>query len=94
MDQPIVVYVSNNCSHCDKVVARLEEWELDYEVRNVSDNKTHFKELQQEKIYGTPATFIGDERILGYQEGKLKRTLGIMTDIPVANTDAFNYSYK
>ncbi|WP_028785195.1 glutaredoxin family protein [Thalassobacillus devorans] len=77
----VVVYVSNNCSHCEKVVAKLKEWDVNFREKNVSENREHFKELQRQKIYGTPAAFIDGEQVLGFQKGKLQRKLGIYNDI-------------
>ncbi|GGD05081.1 hypothetical protein GCM10007216_39670 [Thalassobacillus devorans] len=79
-EHEVVVYVSNNCAHCKKVIAKLKEWNVDFKEKNVSENKTHFKELQQQKIYGTPATFIDGNKVLGFQQGKLRRLLGIYND--------------
>ncbi|WP_173917773.1 glutaredoxin family protein [Halobacillus sp. Marseille-Q1614] len=73
----VIVYTSNQCSQCEKVIKKLSEWNIDFEERNISDDRTYFKELQSQNVYGTPATFINDEKVLGYQERKLKRTLGI-----------------
>lgn len=91
-DQKVVVYTSRNCAKCDQVVAKLSEWEIDYEERNVSTNRDHFKELQNMKIYGTPATFVNQEKILGFQERKLKRALGIQSTERFVDSDMMNYS--
>ncbi|KHE71617.1 glutaredoxin family protein [Halobacillus sp. BBL2006] len=88
----VVVYTSQNCAQCDQVLAKLSEWDIDYEERNVSENRAHFKELQSKRIYGTPATFIDDEKILGFQERKLKRTLGISYEERFLDKDAMNFS--
>ncbi|MGI8316503.1 glutaredoxin family protein [Halobacillus mangrovi] len=88
----VVVYISRNCTQCEHVIARLSEWGVDFEERNVSDNREHFKELQSKRIYGTPATFVDGEKILGYQERKLKRILGIPYEERFFDKDVMNYS--
>lgn len=73
----VIVYTSRNCNYCEKVIAKLYEWKVKYEERNISEDRSHFKELQRQSVYGTPAIFINGEKILGYQERKMKRMLGI-----------------
>lgn len=76
-DQHVVVYTSDDCGQCKQLIDKLEEWDVSYEEKNVSRNHTFIKELQKRKVYGAPATFIGNDKILGFQEYKLKRALGI-----------------
>lgn len=93
MNHPkVIVYTSRNCSNCDRVLSKLEEWKIDFEERNISENREFFKELQSKKVYGTPATFIDDEKVLGFQERKLKRLLNIQYEQRFIDTDAMNYS--
>ncbi len=87
----VVVYTSRDCSYCEKVLDKLTEWDVEYEERNVSEDRSHFRELQSMSVYGTPATFINGEKILGYQERKLKQSLGIRDDRFI-QTDSMNFS--
>ncbi|WP_079525614.1 glutaredoxin family protein [Halobacillus hunanensis] len=80
IDHEVVVYTSNDCVQCEKVLSKLREWNVAFEERNISSDKTHFKDLQAQRIYATPATFINNMKILGFQERKLRRTLGIPYD--------------
>ncbi|WP_077624157.1 glutaredoxin family protein [Sediminibacillus massiliensis] len=75
--QSVVVYVSENCRQCDQLLSHLDKWEVDYIEKNVTNNKEHIKELQEHKVYGTPAVFIQDQKILGFQKSKIKKALGI-----------------
>ncbi|UOQ91789.1 glutaredoxin family protein [Halobacillus shinanisalinarum] len=75
--QKVVVYTSNGCSQCERVLSMLSEWNVAFEERNITGNKRNFKDLQAQGIYATPATMIDNEKILGYQERQLKRTLGV-----------------
>lgn len=78
MSKPeIIVYSSTGCPHCEKVKAALKEWGFEYEERNASIHKEYFDQLRERKIMGTPATLINDKLVLGFQEKKLKRLLGI-----------------
>ncbi|WP_082235578.1 glutaredoxin family protein [Halobacillus massiliensis] len=88
----VVVYTSNGCSQCEKVIGKLSEWDIDFEEKNISENKTYFKELQRQNVYGTPATFIDDEKVLGYQERKLKRIFGIQDKEQYQHLNHYNFS--
>lgn len=91
-DSKVVVYTSHDCVHCASVVTKLSEWDIDFEERNISDNREYIKELQKQKVYGTPATFVDDEKVLGFQEKKLRRVLGIPYESQSMNQDAINFS--
>ncbi|QDP39140.1 glutaredoxin family protein [Radiobacillus deserti] len=78
MKQNVVVYVSTGCDECNKVIHHLEDWGVPFIEKNINENKEYFRELQRNKVYGTPAVFTDDEVVLGFQERKLKQTLGIV----------------
>lgn len=77
MSNDAIIYISKNSSQCTDVVDLLEEMDVDYDVKDVSQHKKYLKELQDKEIYGTPATFIKNEQkfILGYQKNKLIKAL-------------------
>ncbi|WP_217587364.1 glutaredoxin family protein [Lentibacillus saliphilus] len=77
MDKDVVVYVSSDCTASSTVLRQLDEWNVPYQKKNVSENQDTMKELQSMGIFGTPATFVGNVTILGLQLNKLKRTLGV-----------------
>lgn len=72
-NQDVVVYISKDNDHCEKVIQLIEEAEVSYKVKNVSDNREYMKELQKDGIYGTPATFVKgkNQTILGYQKREI-----------------------
>jgi len=74
-----LIYVSDDCHSCQKLINKMDEWEVTYQIKNITDNKENKKEMQEHGIYGTPATFIKErkEPILGYQINKIKRALNI-----------------
>lgn len=75
MTAPVIVYTSVGCPRCHEVKRQLKEWNVAYEERNVTESEEYFKELQSNRIFGTPATFIGSKVVLGYQEAKLQQAL-------------------
>lgn len=79
MSQPdVVVYVSDNSLKSNKVIDLMNDYNISYKKKNISNNSNYMKELHQRDIYGTPAVFIDDKQaILGYQKNKIKYALGI-----------------
>jgi len=74
----IVIYISENNPACDDVLDLMEDLDVSYRLKNVTKNRSYKRELQAYDIYGTPATFIGqDEVILGPQKSRIKEALGI-----------------
>jgi len=76
--KPVVTYVSNNSSQCEELVKQLGEWEIDYELKNVSEEHGYLQELQKMNIFGTPTTIVKNTNqvILGFPKGELRRALG------------------
>lgn len=69
--EPITVYVSKGCPYCEKVIAYLEECNASFEVKNVSEDDTAFKEWKSINPMGTPLTVKGDRQVLGFSAEKL-----------------------
>ncbi|WP_042220389.1 glutaredoxin family protein [Oceanobacillus manasiensis] len=86
----ISVYISENNKDCDLVLQLLDKKSVPYEVKNVTKHPENMKDLQRQGIYGTPATFIGDEKnpILGFQEEKINLTLGVLDKNYLLNTNS------
>jgi thioredoxin reductase (NADPH) len=79
----IIIYSSTGCPHCQKVKAALKDWGFQYEERNTSIHKEYFDQLMEKKIYGTPATYINGKLVLGFQEKKFRKLLGIEEEAAV-----------
>lgn len=80
MSNEVVVYTSSGCPHCQVVKGQLKEWGVKYEERNVSESKEFFEQLQEKRIFGTPATYINGKVVLGFQPDKMKSLLGLDED--------------
>jgi thioredoxin reductase (NADPH) len=77
----IIVYTNTGCPYCSKIKQELQSWGFeDYEERNVGENPEYFNELHEKGIFGTPATFINDEAVIGYRPNKMKKILGVSED--------------
>lgn len=73
----VIVYSSNGCFYCDQVKTFLKEKGIEFEERNASINKEYLDHLKEKKIFATPATFIDGKLVLGFQEKKLSKLLGL-----------------
>jgi len=77
MDKEVIIYVSDNSTECRRLINQLNDWNIIYHTKNISEDKEHLHQLQENGIFSTPATFVGDTAILGFQKNKLKQTLGL-----------------
>lgn len=82
-NKEVIIYVSEDSTPCEKLLNKMDKWDISYQTKNVTHNKAYMKELQEKGIFGTPATFIEDQNsvILGVQESKIKYALGISNTI-------------
>ncbi|ADU30939.1 glutaredoxin family protein [Evansella cellulosilytica] len=71
MENVIVVYTSSGCSYCEKVKNLLEEQEVDFVEKNISESETFFKEWRTKEVLGTPSTFLNEEEVVGFDKNKL-----------------------
>ncbi|MBB5172256.1 glutaredoxin family protein [Texcoconibacillus texcoconensis] len=76
-EENVVVFTSSGCPYCQQVLEALEEWEVSFEERNVSQDKRYFQQLRDHKLHGTPATLKGGSVVLGFQKEKLQRLLEV-----------------
>lgn len=77
-NQEVIVYTSEKSLQCEKLLGKLKQWDINYKQRNVTVNREYLEELQEEGIYGTPATFVNETVVLGTQINKIKHALGMM----------------
>lgn len=71
----IIVYVSEECPICDRVVSQLKKWEVSFDVKNVTKNKEAMSEMQRQGLYGTPVTVHKrfKKQVLGFNKVDLRR---------------------
>ncbi|QXE02221.1 glutaredoxin family protein [Terribacillus sp. DMT04] len=72
------VYISDHCRQCDKVVQQLDEWNISYNVKNVTDSPALLKEMQAYSIYSTPLVLVNGEKVHGFQKDRLQQVLGLI----------------
>lgn len=77
--EKVTIYVSDRSQTCDKVIEQLKNWEIPFNLKNITQHPSYRKELQEEGIYSTPATFISgvSKAILGFQKRNLQVALEV-----------------
>jgi|SRR5699024_370463 len=69
----IIVYTSDDCHESKQIIHLLDELEVDYEERNISQNRAYLKELQAKSIYSAPVLMFNNKAILGFRQEKIIR---------------------
>ncbi len=78
MDKTVTVYSTPNCHFCHQVKEFLKQHNIPYTEHDVAADADKRKEMiEKTGQMGVPVTIIGDEAIVGYNEGKLKELLGL-----------------
>ena len=74
----IIVYSTPNCISCNKVKTLLNKYNIKYKIVNVVESDaTLEKFLQKIGQTSVPVTEIDGKFIVGYQEGEIKRLIGV-----------------
>ena len=71
----VKVYSSNTCPHCVTAKKYLDEKGVEYEERNVQTNPEARKELMAMGHMGVPVIIIGEDEIVGFDQGKIDELL-------------------
>ena len=74
-DKEIIAYTGNECQESKQLIDLLEEYNVEYTEKNVSENRDYLKELQARSIYSAPVIFIGEQVILGFQGKKIRELI-------------------
>jgi len=74
----VVIYSSPTCGYCKMAKEFFEANDVAYEDKNViEDADARKKMIDRSGQMGTPVIFVGDEMVIGFDEGKLKELLGV-----------------
>lgn len=73
----VVVYTTPTCVYCHALMSWLEEKGIDFEERDLSDEKIREKAAKQlgYEPSSVPLTVIGDKEIQGFNRPAIKRAL-------------------
>ena len=74
----IKVYTNSSCPYCSRVKSFLKEHGIKFKEINISTYPSAAKELKEKTGQtGVPVILTGSHKIVGFDEGKLRRILKI-----------------
>ncbi|UOQ84268.1 thioredoxin family protein [Gracilibacillus salinarum] len=74
----VSLYVSDNCEECEQIKEYIHNLDINFDVKNTTEDKRHLSELQEHDIYITPAVIIDDYyQIIGFNKDKINRILNV-----------------
>lgn len=75
-DQNIILYTQTGCSACNRTKEYLDNKGIEFEDRNVNEDKQALKELTEKyDSKSTPTIVVGDEVIVGFDKNKLDKII-------------------
>ena len=83
MQPPVKIYTLSTCSHCKSTKKFLDECKVKYEFTDVDLLSTEEKKLIMEDVRKLnpdctfPTIIIGDKVIVGFEEKKIRKALGL-----------------
>lgn len=76
MDKKVSVYTSNTCPYCTMAKDYLKEKNIEFEEKNIQEDKVARDELMKMGHLGVPVIVIGEEEIVGFDQRKIDELLG------------------
>lgn len=71
----IVVYSQPNCGECKMVKTFLDHHNIEFEEKNIREDKEAYDTLVQSNFRSTPVTFINEKSIAGFDTESLEKEL-------------------
>ena len=74
----VVIYSTPTCGHCRATKAFFKEHNVAYTDYDVAADKDKAQEMiKRSGQMGTPVIFVGEDMVVGFDEGRLKQLFGI-----------------
>ena len=74
----VTIYSTPTCHFCQLAKEFFKENNIEYTDHNVAEDEAKRAEMiEKSGQMSVPVIFVGDEMIIGFDEGKLKTALGI-----------------
>ena len=73
----VTIYTSNTCPHCKAAKNYLKENNIDYEEKNVDEDRSAIDYLVENGHRGVPVINIDGEDIVGFNKEVVDETLGL-----------------
>lgn len=78
MDKSVVIYSTPTCHFCQAAKKFFEENNVEFTDFNVAEDQEKRKEMvEMSGQMGVPVIKIGDDILVGFDEGKVKEVLGV-----------------
>ncbi|PEQ09134.1 glutaredoxin family protein [Bacillus toyonensis] len=78
MGNKIIVYTKNVCANCDQVKFALGAAGVEYETRNIEENKEYVEWLADKNYMSVPVTvFPSGKELVGFEFGEFAKELGL-----------------
>lgn len=75
--EKVVVYTSTSCHYCHVLKDYLNEKKVDFEEKNIDKDPEARAFLMKNRIMGVPATYIGEEQVMGFDKERIDQLLGL-----------------
>ena len=75
MDKQVTVYSQPFCIYCKMVKEFLDQKEVTYTERNVSEDEEAFAEMEELGLMVSPVTIIDGEAVVGFIQDELEELL-------------------
>lgn len=74
----VIVYTKNTCQSCKQVLWALGAAQVDYETRNIEENKEYVEWLADKNYMSVPVTvFPSGKELVGFEFGEFAKELGM-----------------
>lgn len=78
MQKSVVIYSTPTCHYCHMAKDFFNENNITFTDYNVAEDADKRAEVvQRSGQMGVPVIFVGDDMVIGFNEGKLKELLGL-----------------
>lgn len=77
MDKKVSVYTSNTCPYCNMAKDYLKEKNINFDEKNIQEDKAARDELMKMGHLGVPVIVIDEEEIVGFDQKKIDELLGL-----------------
>lgn len=71
----VIVYSKPHCLECNVLKRFLNDYKIEYEVRDCGENPRYMEEIKEMGFLGVPVTLVGDEAIHGLQPDAILEAL-------------------
>ena len=69
------MYTTTRCAHCHRLTAFLRQQDVRFSEQNIERNHRAFIEFQRQGGKGVPLVLVGQQKLIGFDPGKLKQAL-------------------